>query len=82
MTKKFGNDFSNNVEDLHKAFDMVDLDKDGVLNLDDIKSLIRSIYPSLSDDDPIFAEVLQTLDIDGNNSIEREEFVKIFQVEE
>lgn len=82
VTKKFGNDFSNNVEDLHKAFDMVDLDKDGVLNLDDIKSLIRSIYPSLSDDDPIFAEVLQTLDIDGNNSIEREEFVKIFQVEE
>jgi len=50
--------------------------------LDDIKSLIRSIYPSLSDDDPIFAEVLQTLDIDGNNSIEREEFVKIFRVEE
>mmetsp|Transcript_17481 Transcript_17481/g.37780 ORF Transcript_17481/g.37780 Transcript_17481/m.37780 type:complete len:799 (-) Transcript_17481:259-2655(-) len=78
ISKKLGTDFSTNVDDVRKAFDAVDLDKNGVIDLEEVKALLRSIYPSLSDDDPLFSQVLQSLDIDGNSSIEWEEYKKIF----
>lgn len=73
-----GRDFGNSDDELRRAFDAADLDQSGDINLNDIKGLMKSVYPALSDDDPLFAEVLQSLDIDNNNSVEWEEFKKIF----
>jgi len=73
-----GRDFGNSDDELRQAFDAADLDQSGDINLNDIKGLMKSVYPSLSDDDPLFAEVLQSLDIDNNNSVEWKEFKKIF----
>mmetsp|Transcript_13090 Transcript_13090/g.23696 ORF Transcript_13090/g.23696 Transcript_13090/m.23696 type:complete len:477 (+) Transcript_13090:37-1467(+) len=78
IAKKSGKDFSTSVDDLRKAFDAIDLDQSGSIDLEEVKVLLRSIYPSLSDDDPLFSQVLQTLDIDGSNSIQWEEFKKVF----
>merc|ERR1740139_1989881 len=78
IVKKLGRDFGNSDDELRQAFDAADLDQSGDINLNDIKGLMKSVYPSLSDDDPLFAEVLQSLDIDNNNSVEWKEFKKIF----
>jgi len=78
IAKKFGKEFSSSVDDLRKAFDAVDLDKSGAIDLDEVKALLRSIYPSLSDDDELFSQVLQALDIDGDKTIKWEEFKKVF----
>eukprot|EP00581_Thalassiosira_minuscula_P009991 CAMPEP_0183711148 /NCGR_PEP_ID=MMETSP0737-20130205/6721_1 /TAXON_ID=385413 /ORGANISM="Thalassiosira miniscula, Strain CCMP1093" /LENGTH=694 /DNA_ID=CAMNT_0025939585 /DNA_START=608 /DNA_END=2692 /DNA_ORIENTATION=- len=78
IVKKFGTDFSTSVDDLRKAFDAVDLDKSGSIELDEVKILLRSIYPSLPANDPFFTQVLQSLDIDNSQSVEWEEFKKVF----
>lgn len=78
FAKKFAEDFGGTLDDVRKAFDAVDVDHSRDLTPDEVKALLKSLYPSLSDDDPLFYEIFRTLDIDGNNSIEWEEFKKIF----
>jgi len=74
----FGSDFGTSMEELRKAFDASDLDGSGEIGLEDVKELLKTIYPDLADDDPLFAEVLHTLDIDDSNSVSWEEFFKVF----
>lgn len=78
MVKKFGKDFSTSVDDLRKAFNSLDFDRSGAIELKEIKSLLRMVYPSLSDNDPLFEQALHTLDIDGDEHVKWEEFKKIF----
>lgn len=75
---KFGKDFSTNLEDLRKQFDAVDIDNSGDIKPEEFKALLKVVYPSLSNDDPLFYEAFQALDIDGNDSIGWEEFKQIF----
>ena len=81
FAKKFGRNFSGSVDHLREAFDSMDVAKTGEITPDDVRVLLKSIYPSLADDDPLFYEAFQSLDIDGNNSIEWNEFKKIFLTE-
>lgn len=78
LVEKFGKDFGKNDEDLRKAFDSMDLDKSGNIGLDEVKELFQMLYPNLKDDDPIYAQALQSLDLKGNELISFEEFKKIF----
>ncbi|KAL7538961.1 hypothetical protein ACHAXR_008916 [Thalassiosira sp. AJA248-18] len=78
LAKKLGTDFSTSEDGLREAFDAADLDRNGSIDLEEVTVLLRSIYPSLSDDDQLFTQALQTLDISGSNTITWEEFKRIF----
>lgn len=49
----------------------------GGIGLDEIKVLFKSLYPSLPDEDPIYTQALQALDLEDNGSISFDEFKKI-----
>jgi hypothetical protein len=78
IVDKLGNDFGTSEDELHKVFDSVHSDVSGEIELKEVKSLIKRIYPHLPDDDPLFAEVLHSLDIDSSNTVKWEEFKKVF----
>lgn len=78
IAKKFGKDFSTSLGELRKAFDAMDLDQSGSIDLEEVTDLLRSIYPTLPIDHPLFTQALQTLDIDGDNLVTWDEFKKVF----
>ena len=73
-----GTDFGTSEDELHKVFDLVDSETSGEIEMKEVKGLIRRIYPHLLDDDPLFTEVLRSLDIDNSNTVKWEEFKKVF----
>jgi hypothetical protein len=77
MVKKFGKDVGASSEKLRKAFDTVNFNGSGDITPEDARVFLRSTYPSLADDDPLFSQVFQALNIDGS-TIVWEEFEKIF----
>lgn len=79
IAKNFGKDFSRNDDDLRKAFDGIDLDKNGAIDFEEAKALLKTIYPSLSDSDPLFSQIFHTLDLEKDNKITWEEFKIMFQ---
>jgi CRP-like cAMP-binding protein len=80
IVDKLGKDFGTSEDELHKVFDSVDSEVSGEIEMNEVKGLIKRIYPQLSDDDPLFTEVLHSLDIDNSNSVNWEEFKKVFLV--
>jgi len=81
ISKKTGRDFGTNNEELREAFNTADLDGDGVISLEEVKTLLGTIYPSLPADDPLFTQALEALNVAGNHSIGWEEFKKVFSSE-
>jgi Ca2+-binding EF-hand superfamily protein len=78
IVAKFGNDFGTSEDELRKVFDSVDTDSNGEIDKDEVKGLIKRIYPFLNDDDPLFTEVMHSLDIDSSDSVKWDEFKKVF----
>merc|ERR1711957_1099525 len=76
VVKKLGKDFSSGREELREAFDAVDIDRSGAITPKDVKELLRLLYPKLKDDDPLFSDAFQALNIDGSNAIKWEAFEK------
>lgn len=79
IAKNFGKDFGRNEEELKKAFESMDSDQSGAIGLEEVKDLFRTLYPTLPDDDPIYSQALQSLDLEGTNSITWDEFKKILE---
>ena len=78
IVSKFGRDFGTSEDELRKVFNSVDTDSNGEIDKDEVKGLIKRIYPFLNDDDPLFTEVMHSLDIDSSDSIKWDEFKKVF----
>jgi hypothetical protein len=55
----------------------MDLDGSGGIGLDEVKELFQMLYPTLGDDDPIYMQALQSLDLEGNELISFDEFKKV-----
>ena len=79
IAKNFGKDFGRNEEELKKAFESMDSDQSGDIGLEEVKGLFKTLYPTLPDDDPIYSQALQSLDLEGTNSITWDEFKKILE---
>ena len=78
IVDKLGDDFGTSEDELRKVFDSVDSEVSGEIELKEVKGLIKRIYPHLADDDPLFTEVLHSLDIDNSSTVNWEEFKKVF----
>mmetsp|Transcript_9203 Transcript_9203/g.17325 ORF Transcript_9203/g.17325 Transcript_9203/m.17325 type:complete len:804 (+) Transcript_9203:48-2459(+) len=68
------------VKDLREVFDAADLDKSGVLNIDEVTVLLRSFDPSMTEDE--IKEVITSLDLDESGRISFNEFKIIFGMDE
>lgn len=77
QAKKFGKEFGKNEQELKQAFDAMDLDGSGGIGLSEVKELFQMLYPTLGDDDPIYMQALQSLDLEGNEIISFDEFKKV-----
>lgn len=71
-----GRSFPKNEKDLRKAFDAVDKNKSGVLELRNIRNAIKRLDPTFSEDE--IRQILQSLDLDSSGQVSWAEFKRIF----
>ncbi|EOD06300.1 hypothetical protein EMIHUDRAFT_60602, partial [Emiliania huxleyi CCMP1516] len=62
-------------EELRAAFDVIDADQSGDIDLDELRSAIRAIKTST--DDQAIEQMIALADADGSGSIDFEEFVDL-----
>lgn len=62
------------IEELRETFEMFDTNKDGTICKEELKSVIEKVDINLTEDQ--FNELVDTLDRNGDDKIEFEEFVK------
>ena len=65
-------------EELRRAFEKFDSDKDGKINQNEFKSALRDLDPEISDSE--IAKAFQALDSDGDGFVVFKEFVRLFKV--
>ena len=65
-------------EELKLAFDAIDTDKSGDIELDELRTAIRAIKTST--DDEAVAQMLKIADADGSGSIDFEEFKELMRL--
>ena len=70
------------VEELRQAFDKFDVDKDGKINRDELKSVLTDLDPEISEAE--IAKAFQVLfsDDQGKNFVDFTEFVQLFNVDD
>ncbi len=64
-------------DDLMKAFEDVDADKSGYLSLDELRSLMNNMDPTMSEDDLV--KLMNYLDVDEDGQLGSDEFKRIFR---
>jgi len=79
LVKKTNKEFPN-VEDLRQVFDAADLDKSGVLHIDEVTCLLKSFDPSMTKEE--IKNAVKTLDLDESGRISFDEFKIIFGMNE
>jgi CRP-like cAMP-binding protein len=73
MTQK---PFPENIKDLRKAFDAVDINHSGTLELPNIRNAIKTLDPVFTEQD--IRDILKSLDIDESGTVSWEEFKRLF----
>jgi serine/threonine protein kinase len=73
MTKKA---FPKKEEELRAAFEAVDRDKDGVIQLNEIRSMIKNFDPTYTEND--IKDIVRTLDLTHSGVVRWEDFKRIF----
>lgn len=68
------------MKDLREVFDAADLDKSGVLKIDEVTVLLKSFDPSMTEEE--IKEVVTSLDLDESGHISFNEFKIIFGMDE
>lgn len=71
--------FPTTEDALREVFDLVDADKSGKINLDEIRIMLKGMNPSVSEEE--IRGVLGALDIDESNVVNFEEFKLIFGID-
>jgi signal-transduction protein with cAMP-binding, CBS, and nucleotidyltransferase domain len=74
-----GNSFPEDVRALREAFDSVDKNHSGKLELENIRSAIKKLDPSYTEDDVI--AILKSLDLDESGEVSWAEFKRLFDME-
>jgi serine/threonine protein kinase len=70
--------FPRNEKELKEAFELIDLDKSGFLNLDEIKVMIEKLDPTYTEKE--VQDILNSLDLDETGKVSWAEFKRIFGV--
>lgn len=68
---------SEKMKEYKETFDFFDKDKDGILDINDLRELFKSMGADLSDD--AIMDYINEVDYDGNGTIEFKEFLLIIQ---
>ncbi|KAL5604369.1 hypothetical protein BROUX41_002341 [Berkeleyomyces rouxiae] len=62
-------------EDLGRAFDLFDVDGDGVISLDDLRQVNKSIKQGTSASESDMANMISQADLTGKGGVNRDEFI-------
>ncbi|CAF1330997.1 unnamed protein product [Rotaria sp. Silwood1] len=65
------------MKDLHDAFDLFDRDRSGTISLSELKQILVAL--NFNPTDSLVRKVMKEMDIDGNGSVEFDEFVKVMK---
>ncbi|CAF3000100.1 unnamed protein product [Rotaria sp. Silwood2] len=65
------------MKELHDAFDLFDRDRSGTISLSELKQVLIAL--NFNPTDTLVRKVMKEMDIDGNGSVEFDEFVKIMK---
>jgi CRP-like cAMP-binding protein len=68
--------FPERERDLREAFDAVDFNKSGFIDLSDIAKMLKQMDSTFTDEE--IQEILESLDLDRSGNVSFEEFVKMF----
>lgn len=71
--------FPSDPKDLREAFDAADEDSSGDLSLDNVRSMLRRMDPTLTEKE--VQSILNALDLDESGSVKFEEFKRIFNLD-
>lgn len=74
-----GKSFPENIRDLREAFDVVDRNHSGRLELENIRNAIRRLNPAYTEDDVV--AILKSLDLDESGEVSWEEFKRLFEMD-
>lgn len=66
-----------NNEDLIKAFHLIDVDKNGELDFDEVKKLMHTMDPTISDND--IQEFMKYIDVDDDGKLSFKDFKRLFR---
>jgi CRP-like cAMP-binding protein len=72
--------FPSEPKDLRAAFDAADEDSSGFLSLENVRSMLKRMDPSLTEKE--VQSILKALDLDESGQVSFEEFKRIFQLDE
>ena len=72
--------FPSEMKDLRAAFDAADEDSSGFLSLEDVRSMLKRMVPSMKEKE--VQSILKALDLDESGEVSFEEFKRIFQRDE
>ena len=64
---------------MREVFDLVDADKSGKINLDEIRIILKGVNPSVPETE--IRGILEALDIDESDVVNFEEFKLIFGID-
>ena len=79
LVKKTNKEFPD-VQDLRQVFDAADLDKSGVLLIDEVTDILKSFDPSMTEEE--IKDTVISLDLDNSGRISFDEFKIIFGMNE
>ncbi|CAF0764636.1 unnamed protein product [Rotaria sordida] len=77
MSKNQGNLSNRQMKDLRDAFDLFDRDKSGTISLSELEQVLIAL--NFKPTDSLVRKVMKEMDIDGNGSVEFDEFVKVMK---
>ncbi|CAF4541528.1 unnamed protein product [Rotaria sp. Silwood1] len=77
MSKNQGNLSNRQMKDLRDAFDLFDRDRSGTISLSELKQVLVAL--NFNPTDSLVRKVMKEMDIDGNGSVEFDEFVKVMK---
>ena len=72
--------FPSEPKDLRAAFDAADEDSSGFLSLENVRSMLKRMDPSITEKE--VQSILKALDLDESGQVSFEEFKRIFQLDE
>eukprot|EP00771_Trimastix_marina_P003701 gnl/Trimastix_PCT/5041.p1 GENE.gnl/Trimastix_PCT/5041~~gnl/Trimastix_PCT/5041.p1 ORF type:complete len:408 (+),score=30.76 gnl/Trimastix_PCT/5041:34-1224(+) len=75
MMKTFWCDGVHDEQEIREAFEVIDTNKDGVLQIEELRNIFRQIDLNLTKEE--IEEILEEVDTDGNGVIDYNEFCKI-----
>ncbi|XP_073134384.1 uncharacterized protein [Henckelia pumila] len=64
---------------LRQAFGLFDINGDGSITIEELGSVLRSLYPNLTEDE--LRDMIHEVDTDGNGTIEFPEFVNLMEMD-